>query len=824
MNGGAAAYAGAEAAAASPLQAAQQELQGMAMFSPVAAMTGRPLFGNGANGVAGTGAAGGNGGWITGNGGNGGSGMAGGGTGGAGGSAGLFGNGGIGGAGGVSAAGMTGGTGGANGLLGGFGGAGGAGGTGAMGTATGTAGTGGVGGAGGVDRALLFWSGGVGGAGGTGGAGLAGATGILGTNAGTGTNGLVGGVGGAGGAGGADVGLFGASGSGGLGGAGGAAGLGGMGGYGGGALAAGTNGHTGGQGGRGGAAGYGGVGGVGGAGGQGGSGGTAGAGGMGGAGHGGNYYSSTSSPGGAGGAGGQGGTGISSAGGTGGVGGTGGTGYIGGAGSAGGPGAGPMGAYGGAGGTGGTGGPAVGTVSPTMTVTATNNVVTVMSAGHAPAQALLGGGATGVGQVLGNFGQSFNDAVTGGQAVIGHTAIGHIAGNFGQSFNAAATGTTLPQDINVFAASIVNPYQALVGNTVTNMQAIANTFAADPFPLLHQVISNQAGYVQAFGGGLAASLQGFPANVPANIQLAIQGAETFNPGALAQMFVNGQMGTVQTVTASVQGTSNALMTGAPAFSAGVQTAFGDLMMGNPVGAYSALQQGLQSLGLPGFEPVAFNLGQTALVPVIPVGPLGALAPVGALPGQMAQSLTNLLPPGSIRAQMSQHATNTITGLTNLNTTVNPAVNVDEIPAVNFGPGLQLVFDAIGAPGLALSALNSSAVAFTGAVQAGNASEAIAAVLTAPADMANGFLNGSTLITLPDVNALIEGFIPATASTQLPIGGLLTPLSLPTQGANAPVGGIDNAFAQVPGATEVGGLIPGLQSIASQLATGITPTL
>jgi hypothetical protein len=422
-----------------------------------------------------------------------------------------------------------------------------------------------------------------------------------------------------------------------------------------------------------------------------------------------------------------------------------------------------------------------------------------VSAGNASAQALFGGGATGVGQVLGDM---------------------------GHSFNAAQAGTSLAQDINVFAASIVDPYQALVGNTVTNMQGIASTFAADPFPLLQQLMSNQTGYLQTFGTGVAASLQGFPANVPANIELAILGAESINPAALAQMFIDGQMGTVQTVTASVQATSNALMTGAPAFQAGVQTAFGDLLAGNPVGAYSALQQGLQSLGLPGFEPITFMLGQQALVPVIPAGPLGALAPVAVLPGQMAQSFTNLLPPGSILAQMSQNATNTLSALTNLNTTVNPAITFASVPAVNFGVGLQFVFDAIGAPGNALAALNSSAVAFTGAVQAGNASEAIAAVLTAPADMANGFLNGSTLITLPNVDATLNVanvlFFPATASTQIPLGGLLTPLSLPVQGVDAPGLGVHAVGFQVPGSTEVGGLIPGLQSIASQLATGITP--
>jgi hypothetical protein len=309
--------------------------------------------------------------------------------------------------------------------------------------------------------------------------------------------------------------------------------------------------------------------------------------------------------------------------------------------------------------------------------------------------------------------------------------------------------------------------------------------------------------------------------VPANIQLAFQGAVTFSPGLQLQNFMNGQIGTAQTVIGSLQATGNALMTGAPAFQAGVQTAFGDLMMGNNVGAYGALQQGLQSLILPGFEPVSFALGG-APVPVVPMGPLEALAPIIMLPGQMAQSFTNLLPPGSILAQMSQNATNTINALTNLNTTINPAIlggNPALVPAVNFGVGLQLVFDAMGAPGNALAALNSSAVAFTTAVQAGNASAAAAALLDVPANMTNGFLNGSTLITLPPVNAVVQGIIPATATTEIPLGGLLTPLSLPTLGAN--VLGLD-IVAQVAGSTEVGGLIPGLQSIDAQLAAMITP--
>jgi hypothetical protein len=385
---------------------------------------------------------------------------------------------------------------------------------------------------------------------------------------------------------------------------------------------------------------------------------------------------------------------------------------------------------------------------------------------------------------------------------------------------AAAAAPTMAQGISGFGAAVAAPYQQLVIDTSNNLAAINSTYAANPHPFLTQFMNNQMGYANTFGSGIVTDLQGFPGNVPANIQLAIQGASTFNPGALGAAFVNGQIGTAQTVVGSLQATGSAVMTGAPAFAAGVQTAFGDLMMGNNVAAYGALQQGLQSLVLPGFEPIAFNIFQVPLVPVIPMGPLEALAPIIMLPGQMAQGFTNLLPPGSILAQMSQNATTTINALTNLNTTLSPSVQVDFTPATNFGVGLQFAFDALGTPGLALSGLNSSAVAFTTAVQAGNPSAAAAALLDAPANMANGFLNGSTVIDLPAVDVNIQmGAIVSTAVVGIPIGGLLTPLSLPSTDLAAlgtPV--------VVPGSSEVGGLIPGLQSIDAQLAAMITPPM
>jgi PE family len=400
---------------------------------------------------------------------------------------------------------------------------------------------------------------------------------------------------------------------------------------------------------------------------------------------------------------------------------------------------------------------------------------TLMSAAAAPAQALFGGGAA---------------MVTGQGAA------------------------TMAQGIGSFWAAAAAPYQQLVINTNNNLAAINSTYMANPHPLLTQFMSNQMGFANTFGSGIVTDLQGFPGNVPANIQLAVQGAATFNPGLQLQNFMNGQMGTVQTVIPSLQLAHQDINAGLPTAQAAVQTAFQELLAGNPIGAYGTLSTGLQNAFLPGFTTDSL-IGPTA--PVVPLGPLGALAPIFTLPGQMAQSFTNLLPPGSILAQMSQNGTNVVSALTNLTTTTGVLEN-----RVNFGVGLQLLFDGIGGPANALSALNSTGVAFTGAMQAGNPSAAALALLDAPANMTNGYLNGQTFITLPQT--VVENAFGVTL--QIPLGGVLTPLSLPLdaglEGVGMPPTGPFTPL--LPPSTELGGLIPGLQSINAQLAPLITPPM
>jgi PE family len=412
------------------------------------------------------------------------------------------------------------------------------------------------------------------------------------------------------------------------------------------------------------------------------------------------------------------------------------------------------------------------------------------------------------------------EAANAGQALLGAVAAPAQALLGGGA--ALTTGQATPaliQGIESFGATVAAPYQALVINTNNNLAAINQTFMANPFPFLNQVASNQIGFTQTFGAGLATSLQGFPANVPANIQLAIQGAMTFNPAALAQGFITQQQGYAQTISSSLQLAAQEFATGAQTLPPAFQAAFQQLLAGNNIGAYETINSALINAFLPGFNATQVPGGTIfGNFLVTPMGPLGALGPIFTIPGQMAQSFTNLLPPGSILEQMAQNGTNVVDALTNFNT----ELDVLSLTTANlsFGAPVQLIFGLLGAPGNALSALNSTGVAFAGAVQAGNASAAAAAILDAPAFMANGFLNGTTVVTLPPTDLTILG-LPTVSTVSLPLGGLLTPLSFPSAVANVEDGALILPV-DIVGGTPVGGLIPAMLSVDSQLAQAITP--
>jgi hypothetical protein len=433
------------------------------------------------------------------------------------------------------------------------------------------------------------------------------------------------------------------------------------------------------------------------------------------------------------------------------------------------------------------------------------------------AQTALGGG---IGQSVGGAIASAEAAVgqpiqTGAQAISNAIASSPIA------LGSLPTGgaSALIAGLNSFGAAVAAPYQALVSNTVNNLQAIGGTFTANPFPFLHQVANNQIGYAQTIGSSIATGIQNLAAelaNLPATIQTGIQGLSTVNPGALLQQLVTNQIGNAQTVVTGLQNAGNDLVTGLAGLPASFQAAGQALAGGDIQGAVNAVAQGLENVVLPGFQPVSFDIGQlgsptATLLPVTPLGPLGDLAPILAIPGQMAQNFTNLLPAGSIPAQISQNFTNVVTALTNFGATFNPGDL-----GITFGLPLQVLLDAIGAPANALSALNSSALAFVTAVQTGDPLGAAAALIGAPGAIANGFLNGQTFISLPTlpVTVTVDGvpLLTLNSVAEIPLGGLLTPLSPIVLGGGG---------GPLPG-TQIGGFIPGLLSFGSQLAAVITP--
>lgn len=456
------------------------------------------------------------------------------------------------------------------------------------------------------------------------------------------------------------------------------------------------------------------------------------------------------------------------------------------------------------------------------------------------AQTVLGGGFS-----LGNVGQTLGGALTSGEA-----AVGQLAGNLGVALNggvglsgsiqaelgalsnavtnapaalsgaiqtsltnaqgaftALQTGGTpaLINSLNEFGATVAAPYQALISNTTANLQAIGNTVMANPLPVLHQFLNNQV----FLGQQLASQIQNLPtelANLPADIQAALQ---NFQPGALLQQFVNNQVGFAQTVGHALTSVPGDFVTGLQGLPAAFQTGAQDLLAGNWTGAVTAIGKGVEGVFLPGFADITLPLSPTPpALPIVPLGVLGDLAPLFSIPGQMAQNFTNLLPLGSIPQLMAQNATNLISSLTNFGATINGLFTAPNL-ALNFGVPLQFLFDAIGAPATTISAFGSSVTTFANALTAGDATGAVAAILDAPAVLANGFLNGTTLLPLPPLSVALGGPPGLITNATIPLGGLLTPLG--------PV--VTDILGPLPG-SEFGGFIPGLLSIGEQLAQSI----
>ncbi|WP_082993982.1 PE family protein [Mycobacterium paragordonae] len=367
-----------------------------------------------------------------------------------------------------------------------------------------------------------------------------------------------------------------------------------------------------------------------------------------------------------------------------------------------------------------------------------------------------------------------------------------------------------------FGGAVTAPYQKLFTNTVTNLQSLSSYLNANPTPLLRQFLANQSGYLNAIGKGLSGALQSLPtgfATLPLYVQNAVHAASSFNPLSFAQAVVDTQVGYLQTITTSLQAAGREFVTGLQALPGSLQAAGQALATGNFQGAFNNAASGVLDLFITGFTG---QITDTGVVNVSPTGTLGDLLPIFGIPGQMAQNFTDMLPAGSVPAMLSENFTNVISTLTDTSTFVNLNVAVEPIP-LHMGLPLVLGLNAIGPVITTGDAVLSSMKAFTTAVQTGDLAGATAAILGAPAVVADGFLNGQSSVAL-DISAYLGLGDPTPSTTYLPVGGILAPL----QGGSFSFELVPGFPASIPlGGTVTGGIIPALLSyLPQQLAVAI----
>lgn len=461
-----------------------------------------------------------------------------------------------------------------------------------------------------------------------------------------------------------------------------------------------------------------------------------------------------------------------------------------------------------------------------------------------------------ISRVFGTYGRQFQAATA--QAAAFHDEFvsllnGGAAAYLGTEIANAEQG--LATFVSTAAAAFIpgGAYGQLFVNTSANLQSLLGAWRADPFPILRQVLVNQLGYWQQIATALTNVIRNFPtvlANLPAAIQAGIQQLLNFPAAYYTQQFIATQIGFAQSFATNLNGAVTGIAAGLPAFGAQLQVAWQAVLAGNYYGAVQDVAQAFANLLVTGVNPgtpvvklVNFdipNLTATLTATVNPtlLGPLGNLFALGNLPGQEAQYLTNLMPPSILR-QMSQNLTNALNVLTipSISATATLQVpilglqNVTGSLSVFFGLPLMLTYAAAGAPLATLEGLATSATAVQQALLAGNGVGALNALVNAPAVVANGFLNGQTIVdmTIPvPVNyALPPPFAPISFTAQivvhLPFDGILVPPH-PLTGTVALTSPISTQPTPVTVfGTPFMGLVPLLVNyIPQQIAAAITP--
>ncbi|OBJ60606.1 PE family protein [Mycobacterium sp. 1423905.2] len=319
-------------------------------------------------------------------------------------------------------------------------------------------------------------------------------------------------------------------------------------------------------------------------------------------------------------------------------------------------------------------------------------------------------------------------------------------------------------------------WQQLFLHTSTNLQALGAAIAADPFPLLRQIIANQQGYAYLTGRDLALAFENLPteiANFPQTIQNGIQSLATFSPAYYAQTFANGTLGSFQTLNTSFAAFGRDLQINLAKFPADWSVVGQDIAAGQYNLAVSDGTRAVLNVFLSGFD--TSNLADIKLV-----GPVGDLFPVLSLPGQQLLGASTLIPAHSIPAQMTANLGRFFTALAD--TSVSTTISGQLVPTpqlvlgANFGLPLQLLFGVAGAPVAGLNGLATAGTVIGGGIATGNPLQILSGLIDSPAYVLDGLLNGEAIVNLPlPVSFSVLGLdINVPVEVHLPFNGLIVP--------------------------------------------------
>ncbi|OBI89820.1 PE domain-containing protein [Mycobacterium asiaticum] len=235
----------------------------------------------------------------------------------------------------------------------------------------------------------------------------------------------------------------------------------------------------------------------------------------------------------------------------------------------------------------------------------------------------------------------------------------------------------------------------------------------------------------------------------------------------------------------------------------------EALFNNTIANLQSLGNGLQSNPFPFLRQFLANQAHYGEIISTSLANAGASLQAGA---DATQVLADIAPIFTIPGQIGQNAFNVLRTLTDFSYSIGAQLDPVATGAAFFGLPIAMGINAIGSPITTFDAFMSSATAFGSAMQRGDLFGAAVAVLTSPAVVTNGFLNGQVMLglTLPALDLPLSGgvgalSVPATAG--LPVGGLLTPLSTVTANIGPATG---FPLLSLPlGGTPTGGILPGL---------------